>query len=68
MEIIVYNGSTQIKKRIFEEYSSGNLLVICPKCRKEVIIIIDENAVKKHKKAPGIYCPNQHFWTVFNLR
>lgn len=68
METIVYDESTEMKKRIFEEYSSGGLSVICPKCKEEVIVVLDEKAVEKYGKTPGLYCPNQHFWTVFNFR
>ena len=68
MEKLVYDGSTEVKIRIFEEYSSGGLSVVCPKCHEEVIVVLGEEDVKKWGKAPGIYCPNNHFWTVFNLR
>lgn len=68
MEKLVYDGSTSMKMRIFNEYSKGNLSVTCPQCKEEIIVVLSESDVKTHEKARGLYCPNDHFWTVFNFR
>lgn len=68
METIIYDGKLATKKRIFDEFHAGNLSVVCPKCKEEVIVVLDVADVERHKKAPGIYCRNGHFWTVFDYR
>jgi hypothetical protein len=68
MEQIVYDGSLKSKIRIFGEYGNGQLKVVCPKCNDDLLIVLTPADVAKHGKAPGIYCPNDHFWTQFNLR
>lgn len=68
METIIYDGTLPTKRKIFDEFPKGELSVVCPKCKQEVIIVLDAAGVEKYGKAPGIYCPNGHFWTVFNLR
>lgn len=68
MEKIIYDGKLETKKKIFDEYRHGNLSVVCPKCQEQVIVVLDVSDIGRHQKAPGIYCPNGHFWTVFNYR
>lgn len=68
MDQIVYDGSLEIKKRIFAEYASKKLSVICPKCSEEVIVVLTPEDAIKHQRAPGLYCPNNDFWTIFNFR
>lgn len=68
MKTIVYDGELETTNKIFDEYPTGNLSVICPKCKEEAIVVLDADDIKKHNRAPGIYCRNGHFWTVFNYR
>lgn len=68
METIIYNDEIEILNKIVKEYHSGNLLVICPKCKEEVIIVLDVKDAQKHQRGPGIYCRNGDFVSIFNMR
>ena len=68
MEQIIYDRELATTNKIFEKYPLGELSVICPTCKEEVIVVLDVSDIKKYKKAPGVYCPHGHFWTVFNYR
>lgn len=66
MEKLVYDDSSEQIQTILSEYKNGELSVICPKCEEEIIVILTIEDIKKHQKAPGIYCPNNHFFVVLN--
>ncbi len=67
MEEITYNETLSQLNYIFENYGKGDLVVICPKCKKEVIIAITPGDVKKYQRGPGMFCPNGDFWRLFNM-
>lgn len=66
MKRIVFDGSAAQVKLVFDEYGSGNLSVVCPKCLEEAIVITTNEDIIKHQRAPGVYCPHDHFILVMN--
>jgi hypothetical protein len=64
---IVYDESREMRSRLYEKDGQKFL---CPKCRAELIIALDVEAIAKHKVHPGVYCsrfPN-HFFEMHELR
>lgn len=68
METIVYDKKISTLNRIWEEYHTGELSVICPVCKEEVIVVLNLSDAELHKRGPGIYCKNNHFTTIFNIK
>lgn len=68
MNTIIYDDDISTLNLIFEEYPKGSLLVVCPVCKTELLVILDAKGVATHKLAPGIYCKNNHIRSLFNFR
>jgi len=68
MKIIEYKRGKEFRDIVFSEYQSGSVIIICPQCKQEMLVILDENAVKKHQRAQGLYCPNGHVQVVYNIK
>lgn len=68
MEIIVYDDEVSTLMRIVESYDKGEMSVVCPVCRDEVIVVLNLSDAKLYKRGPGIYCRNNHFTSIFNVK
>ena len=67
MREIVYDSSSETLAKICSEYSGGDLRVLCPECREEMIVVTDEEAMKRTHRHAGIYCPNGHVQDLLEL-
>jgi hypothetical protein len=68
MDELRYNGDSELLRRIFKEYPSGALKVVCAACGEQLDIYLDIESAARAKKAPGLYCPNGHLQEILNLK
>lgn len=68
METIEYQRDSEFREKVLSEYEKGDLKVICPGCKEEMLIILNEEDVIKYQRSQGMYCPNDHIQVVFNVK
>ena len=68
MEVVIFDAGSDFLRRVFRQYPSGGLRVICPACGEEMVVVInDEDAIRLNRPW-GIYCLNGHVSSKFNYR
>lgn len=68
MEDFIYDGSADSTRHVMERYPNGDLRVLCPQCQEELIVVLDEEAMRRSHRHAGVYCPNGHVEILFELR
>jgi hypothetical protein len=64
---IVYDGIPAMLSQVVSEYQRGETRVICSECRKEMIVVLDMEAMKRIQRHAGIYCPDGHIQELLEL-
>lgn len=68
METVVFEKGSAFLRKIFAEYPEGGLRVVCPACGEEMAVVLTAEDVALHGRTRGIYCPQGHIQSVFNIR
>lgn len=68
MEELLYDASSEMTQTLLERYRLGDLRPLCHECREDLIIVLDEEAMRRTGRHAGVYCPNGHIEVLFELR
>jgi hypothetical protein len=68
MEEVLLDSSSEMTESMLQRHSLGQVRLLCPECREELIVVLDEEAMKHTHRHAGIYCPNGHVEKLFVLR
>lgn len=66
---LVYDGSLKSLRQVFA-LAGTETKVLCPRCRSELVVIIDAQTAAEKKLHPSIFCPRdkRHVFDLLNLR
>jgi uncharacterized protein YbaR (Trm112 family) len=66
-EVVIYDGSPEVERTIFERFRRGQLRVLCPECKSDLTVVLDEEAMRREGRHAGIYCPQGHVSVLYEL-
>lgn len=62
----VYDGSAAELGRL-EQYVAAGITMLCPKCHAPLLLVLDLDSAKLHRRLQGVYCTRDadHFYQIF---
>ena len=69
MKTLIYRHDKEFAVELIK-YGAGDVKLLCPRCRSELLYAPDSATAAKLKVHPGIYCPKnwQHVCVTYSLR
>jgi hypothetical protein len=68
MEDLLYDASAEMTQKVIERYPTGQVRPLCVKCHEPLVVVLDEEAMRRTQRHAGLYCPNGHIEVLVELQ